>query len=388
MKILFFVLWIASLGALSIYSFTQVDLALTQVGVGTLPQIQRSLQYIGYFMRPVSTGIFISILLLLFITYLFSLWGVAKEKITRRSLYVVITISAFVLSFSYSALSYDIYNYIFDAKIVTVYQENPYTKKALDYPEDPMLSFMHWTHRTYPYGPTWLVATIPLSYAGMGNLIPTFLLFRIFSAIVFIGLAYVVEQIAIYSKRKKPLFYLATFALNPLVLIELLLSSHNDNLMLFFGAAALLMYLERKYILSGVALLISVGVKFATLVALPAFILYKLIVRKKENYDLLFAILTIFLMLATIAATIRTNFQPWYLLYPLLPAVFLSRRVIVIVPIVLLSFFALLEYAPYLYTGNWDPPIPLFLTIIMEVGILLSILLILILKLFKVRTEV
>ncbi len=387
MKILFFALWIVSIGLLSVFSFTQVDLSLTLTSEGTIPQIQRSLQYIGYFMRPISAGIFISILLLLFITYIFSIWATVKEKISRKSLYIVVTTAAFVLSFSYSALSYDIYNYIFDAKIVTIYNENPYEKKALDYPEDPMLSFMHWTHRTYPYGPTWLVATVPLSYAGMGNFIPTFFLFRLFSAIVFIGLAYVIEQIAIYSKRKKPLFYLAIFALNPLVLTELLLSSHNDNLMLFFGAASLLMYLERKYILSGVAVLISIGVKFATLVALPAFVLYKLIVRKKENYDLLFTILTIFLMMATIAATVRTNFQSWYLLYPLLPAIFLSRRIIVLVPIVLLSLFALLEYTPYLYTGNWDPPIPLFLTIIMEVGILLSILLILILKLFKVKTE-
>ena len=388
MKIIFFALWTISLISLAIYSFTQVDLALTLTGDGTLPQIQRSLQYVGYFMRPVSASLFTALILLLFSTYLISIWAVLKEKISRKNLYITITLAAFLLSFSYSALSYDIYNYIFDAKIVTVYHENPYEKKALDYPEDPMLSFMHWTHRTYPYGPTWLVATVPLSYAGMGNFIPTFFIFRLFSAVVFIGLAYVVEQIAIYSKRKKPLFYLTLFALNPLVLIELLLSSHNDNLMLFFAAASLLMYLERKYILSGVSLLISIGVKFATLVTLPAFIVYKIFSRKKEDYDLLFAILTVFLMMATIAATIRTNFQPWYLLYPLLPAIFLARRVIILVPVVLLSLFALLEYTPYLYTGNWDPPIPLILMAIIEIGIFLSIMLILILKIFKVRTEI
>lgn len=388
MKKLFFTAWILGVGGLALYSFTQVDLSLTLTSTGFIPQIQHAFQNIGYFQRDISTGIFISLILLLFIGYILSIKIAAKNLFTRKELYTVVIATVAVLTFSYNALSYDVFNYIFDAKIITTYHENPYERKALDYPEDPMLSFMHWTHRTYPYGPTWLVATVPLSYGGFGYFLPTFFLFKIFNGAVFIALVYVIEQIAIFSKRKSRLFPLAIFALNPLVLSELVLSAHNDTLMLFFAGAALLMYLERKYILSGISLLLSIGVKFATAAAIPAFIIYKLIARKKENYDLLFTLLAIFLMLATIAATIRTNFQPWYLLYPLLPTVFLARRTIILIPIVVLSFASLLLYTPFLYLGNWDPPVPLVTTGIMELGIVISIILIVLTKFLKFPSKI
>jgi len=64
------------------------------------------------------------------------------------------------LLFSYPFLSHDLFNYLFDAKIVTFYHQNPYILKALDFPSDPWLRFMHWTHRTYPYGPSFLFLTL------------------------------------------------------------------------------------------------------------------------------------------------------------------------------------------------------------------------------------
>ena len=72
-----------------------------------------------------------------------------KKKISKPFVWLIIFVSALLLVFSYNAFSYDIFNYIFDAKIFTHYHQNPYLQKALDYPGDPMLSFMRWTHRVY-----------------------------------------------------------------------------------------------------------------------------------------------------------------------------------------------------------------------------------------------
>jgi len=385
MRKLFFLLTFISTTSLFFYSFTQVDLSLTLSRASWLQDAQIAFQYIGYFNRPLSTSFFLSIILLLFTTYGLAMYGIIRKKILRRDVWIAIIFSTIVLTFSYNAFSYDIFNYIFDAKIVTEYGDNPYEKKALDYPDDPMLSFMRWTHRTYPYGPTWLVATAPLSYAGLGYFLPTFFLFKILASGAYLGTAYVVEQLARFSKRKNPNFTLALFALNPLVIIESLVSAHNDILMLFFAAAALLMYVERKYLLSSFSIAISIGIKYATAFMLPAMLVYKFIVKRKENYNLLFLLLTIFLVASTLAATIRTQYQPWYLLYPLLTGIFLGRRIIVFVPLVILSFASLMQYTPYIYLGNWDPPVPQILNTIMIASLILSVISVFVLHLKKIK---
>jgi hypothetical protein len=53
-----------------------------------------------------------------------------------------------------------------------------------------------------------------------------------------------------------------------------------------------------------------------------------------------------------------SNFQPWYLLAAFPFAVFVAHRYSVLIPSVIISLAALFNYAPYLYVGNWDKPIP------------------------------
>src|SRR5260221_5451039 len=145
------------------YSYTQVDLSLTLSRISIWQTIEKSFQYIGYFNRPLSTYLYLGILLLLFGFYIYFLKLVNKQKVKRKEVWLIIITLSVILTFSYNAFSYDLFNNIFDAKILTHYQLNPYSFKALDFPHDPMLSFMHWTQRTYPYGPIWLFFSIPLS---------------------------------------------------------------------------------------------------------------------------------------------------------------------------------------------------------------------------------
>ena len=136
-----------------LYSFTQIDLSLTLSKASVWQDIQKSFQHIGYFQRPLSTLIFLILTLFLFLIYSLYLKFSLANKLTRKKVWYLIIFISIVLSFSYNAFSYDIFNNIFDAKILTYYHQNPFIHKALDFPNDPMLSFMHWTHRTYPYGP-------------------------------------------------------------------------------------------------------------------------------------------------------------------------------------------------------------------------------------------
>src|SRR5260221_1029545 len=162
------------------YSYTQVDLSLTLSRISLWQTIEKSFQYIGYFNRPLSTYLYLGILLLLFSFYVYFLKLVEKSKLKRQYIWLIIFTLSVILTFSYNAFSYDIFNNIFDAKIFTHYHQNPYLHKALDYPHEPMLSFMHWTHRTYPYVPIYIGINIVLSYLGFGIFLLTFFIFKIF----------------------------------------------------------------------------------------------------------------------------------------------------------------------------------------------------------------
>src|SRR5476651_611256 len=164
-KFFFFSYLIALIG-LFLYSYTQIDLSLTFSRITFLRKLVSSFQYIGYFQRPISMYLYLTILVVFHGFYIFLLLQSRKKKLDRGKIWFLIIVSTVVLAFAYNAFSYDIFNYIFDAKIITHYHQNPYIHKALDYPGDPMLSFMQWTHRVYPYGPLWLVLTAPLSFIG------------------------------------------------------------------------------------------------------------------------------------------------------------------------------------------------------------------------------
>lgn len=360
--------WIVAAFALFLYSFTQVDLSLTLSQVSIWQGIQKFFQQIGYFNRPLSTVLFLGIIGGMFALYGITLNLIRKNIIDRKLLWKIIIFVSVILFFSYNAFSYDLFNYIFDAKIVTHYGQNPYEHKALDYPGDPMLSFMHWTHRTYPYGPVWLLLTIPASFIGFGYFLLTFYLFKLLILLSYIGSAFFIRKIAA-RLGSDPEATVAVFALNPLVIIESLVSAHNDIIMAFFGLIAISFFFERKIIHSLVALVLSVAIKFATIFILPALLLDIIF---KVNRETVIRAIVISMIAAMLIATGRTNFQPWYLLFVIPFASLLANKFYVIIPIFVISIFALLQYVPFLYLGNWNPPVPSILNQIMIVSIIVS----------------
>lgn len=311
--------------------------------------------------------------------FLKTLYLVKKGEITRKKFWSITITVSLILFLSYNAFSYDLFNYIFDAKIVTHYYENPYFRKALDYPMDPMLSFMRWTHRTYPYGPSWLGITVPLSYLGFNIFLLTFYLFKFLSLFAYLGIVYFIEKILKEIDEKNSIFGTAFFALNPLVLIESLVSSHNDIVMMVFAIGSFYFLIKNKNIKSLTLLLISGAIKFATFFLLPLYLVF--ILRKKYFKNKLkmesVVYLSLILMITTvIIATLRTNFQPWYLLFALPYAALASRKYVILIPSIILSISSLLNYYPFIHEGNWNPPIPYYLNVINILGILLSLVLI------------
>ena len=348
--------YIAALIFLFLYSFTQVDLGLTLTEASWWQNFQNFFQRIGYFQRPLSTYFYISIVLLLFAFYIVFISLVKKKKISIKTTWGLIIFISLLFTFSYNAFSYDLFNYMFDARVITNYHQNPYLHKALDYPGDPMLSFMHWTHRTYPYGPVWLFLTVPFSFIGGNFFLLTFFMFKAIASLSYLGTAYFISKILKKVKAENALPGLVFFALNPLVIIEGLVSAHNDMAMIFFSVLSLYLLLGSKKAFSFITLLASIGIKFATVCLLPAYIYY--LMKNKIDMEKFFKILFFSMFIPLIFVTIRTNYQPWYLLY-IIPFASLSpKKRFSIGTGTILSFFSLIQYVPFLYTGNWDKPIP------------------------------
>lgn len=372
-----FVSYILIFLLLFLYSFTQIDLGLVLSRYPFFYQIEKAFQYIGYFNRPLSTGIYLFTLSALTILYSFALLFAEKKKIDKKFIWKIIWIGIVLLTFSYSAFSYDIFNYIFDAKIITHYYANPYIHKALDYPGDPMLSFMHWTQRTYPYGPVWLFVTVPLSFIGLQIFLPTFFLFKMLAAASFVGSLFYIGKIFQKIKPEKEIFGLIFFGLNPLVLIECLVSAHIDIVMMFVSLMAFYFLLQKKYITSYIFLILSIGIKFLTGLLFPMFVWIQILQKQKKkiNFEKILGVSLLFLLIGVIFETHQSgNFQTWYLLGPLSFGVFLSHKYYVLIPSIIISVLSMLLYVPFLYLGNWNPPVPQILLNIMLISYVLSLI--------------
>ena len=131
-----------------------------------------------------------------------------------------------------------------------------------------------------------------------------------------------------------------------------------------------------RYVRSIILFALSVGVKFATAAIFPvyALIIYLQKKNKRINWQLMFVFMAIFMIVPIIFASFRTSFQPWYLLNVFPFVALVSTDYYAFIPGVVVSLFAVFEYLPFLYTGNWDNPIPLILFWMTTCSIILSLL--------------
>jgi Gpi18-like mannosyltransferase len=229
-----------------------------------------------------------------------------------------------------------------------------------------MLGFMQWTHRTYPYGPSWLLISIPLSYVGLQIFLPTLILFKTLAVGGYLGSIYFIERIVKKIFPGKELLAVVFFAFNPLIIIELLVSGHHDGIMMFLTLASFYFILEKKYGRALLLFVLSVGIKYVTIFLFPIFsaIVVMQVMKKKIPWKSFIATLLACMFFGVLAASQHSgNFQPWYLLFILPFVALVGFDAIFTIPAIILSISGLLTYVPFLYLGNWNKPVPDYLQI-------------------------
>lgn len=351
-------LYFATLLGWVIYSYSQIDLNLTLFQSPIFLNFQKLMIQLGYYNRPLSSLFFIALLILLYKFYVIYSTQTSNNKITRQKVILLIAGTAGILFLAYPAFSHDIFNYMFDARIVTYYHQNPWLFKALDFPSDSWLRFMHWTHRYYPYGPAWLAVTLVPSFLGIGKFVITLLNFKILFSLAYLICSWLIYRIVMKVHPDKALPALALYAFNPLIIIETLISPHNESFMLMFLLMAIYLWVTNNKLLSIVSLLLSGGVKFLTLLLIPidiySAIAGKISISKEEYFRKVVGLSTVILVIGLIPVILLREPYPWYLVTIIgLAALLLENKKLQLL-LGAISLGTLLRYLPFIYTGDYS----------------------------------
>lgn len=362
-------------GLLAVFSYAYVDLNLT---ISQNPQVLKfitAMQELGYYNRPTATLIYLLIIILAFSFFIFNLWLAARSKIGLRYLAISAVTNTIILIFAYPFLSSDLFNYLFDAKIILNYQANPYTNRPLDFAGDEWLRFMRWTHRYSPYGPLWLGMTLLPAFLGFGKFILNFLMFKVTIAIFHLLNTYIIFKTLKMINPKLATMGAAFYGINPLFLIEGVVSAHNDVVLATAMLTSIYFLVKGRKALSFLSLFAGAAIKYIPILNLPWLLLWTFIPKIPsyvflDNRRIEWLILA---NLATMAAftyiyssfrvtapfvssgATQVQFQPWYLFWTIPFIAVLPKKPLIVISLAL-SIGAMLRYLPYLYYGDWSQP--------------------------------
>lgn len=314
-----------------------------------------------------------------------------KLSVSDTILSYLVLISPLFLA--YNALSHDVFNYIFNARMVVEYGADPHTTAALTFNGDPWLRFMHNTHTAAPYGRGWTILSLAAYSLGFGKFLLTWLSFRLLAIIsvivAYLSLRYFSRQVL---KKELKVAAAALVFLNPLFLIEVVANQHNDLWMIAAAAAGLALFIStimeksisKPLLLAGVVLwLLSIYFKLATLVLAPIFILFVALRISKNNIEAKYfssklkmlqplfqralawitkivnsyvpdmAAALLFIPLLTSRAQ---QFHPWYLLWIIVWLPFMRIKLFREL-IIIFSLTSMLRYLPWMYNDGYSAEI-------------------------------
>lgn len=337
-----------------IYSYSQVTPNLVLSSNPVFWQFQQTMWQLGYHQRPLSTYIYVGLILASFAAYALVLKQIQKGRLTNKLFILQFALCIIALLPSYPALSNDIFNYLMNAKMMHVYDASPYKHAAWDFPQEPWLSFMMNVHTTTPYGYVWTFLGYLTYMLALGDLQLGMLLFRLLAVASVIAIGWSIWQL---SKKDKRMFLTGFFIFNPLIMLEAINNTHNDITMMAFLIFGLALYhrFQKKSKAKALAILcagwiLSVYTKLVTVI-LPSVGVFYYVIRKKIPWFNA-ADYGAWLLVVAMFADGSKRFFSWYLLWAFCLAP-LARSKFTRNLLLLFTFTALMSYVFYLYNGEY-----------------------------------
>ncbi len=326
---------------LAIFSYVFID--------SNLPYLKNF--YFGFaFSNRLLTTVFYTLsIFVFFIFYGAFIYLGVKRKIGLRDICVIIIITAAVLFFSYPAmLSYDIFNYVATSKVLFFYHENPYVIMPIDFTGDPFLSFMHAANKIALYGPIWIILTGIPYFFGAGNFIITLFSFKLLISFFYLA------TIFLLWKMSKNIISVMLFSINPLIVIETLISGHNDIAMIFFVMLSFFLLMKKKVFFAILLFIFSILMKYTTILLIPIFlyILWKNFRKKETNWENIFYFSSLLMFAGFLFSPIREEIYPWYAIWFLSFSFLLSHKKILLYISTAFSFGLLFRYTPFMFFGT------------------------------------
>lgn len=327
-----------------------------------------NLIYLKYFYTGLALGnrLLFTFLYIIFVTLFFVFYWkflneVRKKILSYENLKKLIFLTITVLVFSYPAVtSFDIFNYVASAKTTFFYNENPYVIMPIEFIGDPLLLFTHAANKIALYGPLWIGLTGIPFLLSFGNFVVAILLLKLMAASFYAGIVFLIW------KMTRSLFAVALFAFNPLVVLETLVSGHNDVVMMFFALLSFY-FLKNKRILYGVIFLsLSILIKYATIFLIPVFVYttWKIINKREVNWNNTFIYVTLSMFVVFILSFLREEIYPWYAIWFLTFVPFVYKNKILFYTLITFSFGLLLRHVPFMLIGTHFGYVPLVKNIV------------------------
>jgi hypothetical protein len=239
---------------------------------------------------------------------------------------------------------------------------NPHIHAPLEFSGDLWLRFMRWVHTPSAYGPVFTMIESPAYLLGLGKFVPVLVLMKLTMSSFFVWCIFLIGQITktLGFSKEKVLVSQLLIAFNPFILMEVVVNGHNDAVMISLFLLSLYYSLKSRLLPSLTTLLLSIGTKFVTMLTLPMYLIHNPVYRVR------FAALA--LLMPVLFSPGR--FQPWYLVWAIIPAVLVDLAWVRIW-VIISSLAGLIYYTPYIATGFWNNSLP-FVASIIYLPIILS----------------
>lgn len=301
-----------------VYSYFYVNQAILLMLLPVYPNAGKLLKLIEFSSthRELMTIIWIVMMIMLIIGQ-FILFFSKKELKVNKKIVLIMTIIFGTAALAYPVFSNDIFNYMFGAKTVVYYHQNPFwVMPKTFFRDDLWLRFMnnidnvyyHIGGRpvTYFYGPIFLGYTlIPYLFFGAVEFQKLFWSYKLMGVVLFLMTGYLFKKI-----NPKDKLVWAYWFFNPFLILELLTNSHNDLVMIFLFVLSVYWWQKNK-ILSIVSFLLSILTKWVS-----GFLGIVFLFKEKYRY-LVFKILGIIILIFHALDQRQSWYYSWiYMVFP------------------------------------------------------------------------
>ena len=216
----------------------------------------------------------------------YAAWRIASHLVpTRRRIMLVFGVAAVlstVLAFTYPLLSDDMFYGIVGARTFGCYRQNPFAVPPSRFAQDPFLPYAGWRDLTMPYGPLWVVISGLVAKISDRGLLATVLAFKALNVSVFLLTTGLLARLLAKRTPRTALAGLVLWAWNPLVLVEVASSAHNDIVMISLIVAACSFAAARRPTPALLMLALAVAAKYVAILLVPLFAIHFL--RRQANW--------------------------------------------------------------------------------------------------------